>query len=296
MSSPAFEQLPSQPPEPSARREFITADRAQELLGTIGRERHRQEAWVRDLARMLEEGRFRETGDTIKVSTEGKVLDGQHRLGAIVRSGIGAWLWVVYGVDPESQDVMDRGRRRTVGDVLYMHGHAQGTLLAAAVKWVVAIGEGKLGSSGAKAKNERSSINLDPDETLQALRKYKGLEESLKVGAVVKHSAVRYPPSLAAGLHYLMSQRAGTDIADEFFDAVANGTDLKKGDPVWQLRDQLIREETRTVKHSYVTLAAWTVRAWNALVVAKKAGMPADVRVLKYYPPSFPAMEAMDAQ
>lgn len=284
MSSNTLAAADGQPPEPSVRREFISPARAKELLSTIKHERRLQESWVTHLAKLLVDGRFQEIGDTIRMSWDDSLLDGQHRLNAIARGDIGVWMWVVYGLDPQSQDVMDRGRRRTVGDVLTIHGFSQGTTLAAAVRWVVAIEDGRF-NTGSSSRNERTAIQLDPDETLEALEKYPDLVGSLRIGSEIHRAAVRYPPSLASALHYLMARRAGTDVADEFYESLANGTELQKGDPIWRLLDQLHRDETKRFKRPSIDVAAWTIKAWNAW----RANRP--VGVLKYYPGSFPIMD-----
>lgn len=232
---------------------------------------------------MLEEERFLEAGDTIRIGWDGSLLDGQHRLEAINRSGVSVWMLVVYDLDPSAQDVMDRGRKRTIGDVLHMHGHPQATMLASAVKWVTAIEGGKLNRL---PKNERGTIDLGPDETLASLSAHPGLEDSLRVGAAVKHAAVRYPPSLATALHYLMVQRAGTDHADNFFEMVATGANLQKGDPVWQLLDQLHRDTAKQIKRPYVAYAQYTVKAWNAWRQDRH-----DVSNFRYIPGFFPELE-----
>lgn len=276
-----------QPPHPTMRREFVDPAMAAELLATSDRNRKLQEGWVQELVGMLRDGRFKEIGDTIRLSWEKRLLDGQHRLTAIVRSGIGVWMWIVEGLDPASQDVMDRGRKRTVGDVLTIHGYAQGTMLAAAVKWVVVIGEGRLAKAGKSAsKNERMILQFGPDETLEALAQHSALEKSLRIGSAIKHASVRYPPSLAVGMHYLMALKAGTDVADDFFEQLTEGTNLQRQDPVWTLRDQLQRDEGRRIKRQSIDIAAWTIKAWNAWRANQYP-----VKVLKYYPGYFPVLE-----
>lgn len=288
--------------EPSVHREFVTPERAKELLATGGPNRNLQESWVRELIRLLTEGRFREIGDTIRLSWDGTLLDGQHRLTAVARSGISVWMWIATGIDPAAQDVMDRGRRRTVGDVLAIHGYSQGNMLAAAVKWVILLPElarrpspkvvakGEQETAQAKPgktlKNERGAFQITPDEALEALEKYPALVNSLQAGRDLKTSALRYPPALAVALHYLISEKAGAEAASEFFEAVATGVGLEKGDPVWRLRDQLQRDESRPRgRMPTVGVAAWTIRAWNAWQSGRQTG------ILKYYPDYFPEIE-----
>lgn len=289
MSSDAVQLSVPQPAAPKIAREFISPGRAQELLATIaaGGNRHRSQAWVARLADMLKNEKFLEAGDTIRISWEGKLLDGQHRLAAIVDSGVGAWMIVVYDLDPKTQDVMDRNKRRSISDVLYIHEYNQPALRAAAVKWVIAIEEQKL-VQASKAKDsarlEREVLPLSPDEALAAMEKYPKLGESFRAGSLFKRSVVRYPPSLAVGVHYLMSRRGGQEIADFFFEPLADGTGLEKGDPVWALREQILNQAKVSRKPPTLAYASWTIRAWNAWI----SGM--SPKQFKHYPGSFPVM------
>lgn len=58
-------------------------------------------------------GKWVENGETIKIDKEGRLIDGQHRLKAIERSGVTLWLWVARGVSPESFETVDVGLTRT---------------------------------------------------------------------------------------------------------------------------------------------------------------------------------------
>lgn len=56
----------------------------------------------------------------ISVDTNGNLIDGQHRLTAIVRAGKAVPCYVVYGCDPMSKKFIDTGKSRTVKDVITM--------------------------------------------------------------------------------------------------------------------------------------------------------------------------------
>ena len=66
-------------------------------------------------------------------------------------------------------------------------------------------------------------------------------------------------------LHYLFS-RKDPALADEFFVKLAQGTNLKDDDPIYLLRERLMRENlkgsrTRMVPREALAL---TIKAWNA--------------------------------
>ena len=64
-------------------------------------------------------GRF-ESIDTVKIDCDGSVIDGQHRLLAIVQSGIPQQLLIVSNVPNHIKQYLDQGAKRSEGDRLKM--------------------------------------------------------------------------------------------------------------------------------------------------------------------------------
>jgi hypothetical protein len=58
-------------------------------------------------------GDFQFTGDPIKFTGDGELIDGQHRLAAVQQSGLTLEFTVVRGLPREAQDVVDIGAGRT---------------------------------------------------------------------------------------------------------------------------------------------------------------------------------------
>lgn len=73
--------------------------------------------WSAYLARELTAGRWRLTGDAIEVSSDMKLVNGQHRLQAIIDANLSAPVTLLQMGDPDSFIVRDRGVVRTVADV-----------------------------------------------------------------------------------------------------------------------------------------------------------------------------------
>lgn len=72
---------------------------------------------VEKYARLMREGKWDECNPApISVSPEGYVIDGQHRLYAIIESGVTLTLFVARDVPHKTQHVIDDGIRRKAGD------------------------------------------------------------------------------------------------------------------------------------------------------------------------------------
>lgn len=97
----------------------ITPAKAEEILQNNHANRSISRKTVEAYARDIENGKWKaNTGTAISISKNGELLDGQHRLMAIIASGIDVPMWVCFGCDTEG--VYDRNRGRSVRDQLNM--------------------------------------------------------------------------------------------------------------------------------------------------------------------------------
>ncbi|MEB0029146.1 hypothetical protein QN372_00135 [Undibacterium sp. RTI2.1] len=74
---------------------------------------------VAKFVKELKSGNFKTTHQGIAFDQDGFLTDGQHRLHAIVESGIPAEMMVTKGLDRDAFSVMDVGARRTAGNILH---------------------------------------------------------------------------------------------------------------------------------------------------------------------------------
>lgn len=95
--------------------EYITPLMAQAILSNNSNNRRISEGTVTAYANDMLHGNWDETvGSAISIDSNGVLRDGQHRLEAIVRSGIGVHSWVCRGVS--SDGIYDSNRKRTNSD------------------------------------------------------------------------------------------------------------------------------------------------------------------------------------
>lgn len=97
--------------------EEITPDLAKEFLKKNSRNRPIRPTVVADYVEQLKAGTFKTTHQPIAFDPDGNLLDGQHRLTAIVESGISCVLAVAENCDPATFDVIDGGSGRAGFDL-----------------------------------------------------------------------------------------------------------------------------------------------------------------------------------
>ena len=114
----------------------INPKKAAEYLAANTSNRPLSKAVVKQFAEAMSRGDWMVTHQGIAFGPGGVLVDGQHRLAAIVEADIPVELTVFTDVDQGTFDVLDTGKRRNAADVLALEGEKSVTMLAAMVRTV----------------------------------------------------------------------------------------------------------------------------------------------------------------
>lgn len=245
--------------------ETITPAKAAEYLAKSGPNRNPISAVLDRYVRDLREGRWEVTGQPIIFSTQGKLLDGQHRLLACVEADRPITTLVVRGVSPSAFAKMDIGRSRTAGDVLSASNFNHAKLIAAAARAL--IGLEMVEDKGASPAKVRWNQNVTHTQIRDYARKHKealytAVEEVYSHGPEAR-SLLR-PASVFVAMRVRLG-RANETRAKEFFHALVSGADMEEGDPRLLLRNTLMRVNAdKHLKRGNAWKAAVLIKAWNA--------------------------------
>jgi hypothetical protein len=101
---------------------LITPESAQEMLSRGGINRSRSPKRVTEMAADMRSRQWRLTHQGIALNGDGSVKDGQHRLAAVVESGVAQWFWVFSGITDDDMEVIDTHRPRTIADAMTISG------------------------------------------------------------------------------------------------------------------------------------------------------------------------------
>lgn len=255
------------PPETPVKM-MITPELAAEMLIYNTGNRPVSSGQVKHYAEQMKTGEWRDTFIMIQFSDNGRLIDGQHRLQAIVDSGCAVPAWVAFGAPDETFAFIDIGKKRTAADIFAINGVKNQNVIAAATKWIWFYENNR-----AAPNNGGGNSSASPTDPAPLFEYYRTLDtERLQKSANVAgwFSKNRMPnPSVAVGVHYVCSGKSKI-MADEFFDKVATGVGLmSKSEPAYKLRDRLT-DSTRPVLRG--EQAAYTIFAWNALRLRRKIG------------------------
>lgn len=246
------------PPEAPVRM-VVSPEIASAMLEHNTNNRPASKATASHYARQMSAGAWRETFTPIQFSGD-RLVDGQHRLLAVIESEVAVPLWVGFGVADEAFGYVDIGRKRSAGDIFSINGVPNSSLVAAAVRWIHAYehGHSAFSTGGDVYKPIKDPAPLyQYYETLNAVR----VQNACKAGQWFAHNRVP-TPSIATACHYICAGKNAAQ-ADEFFHKVADGIGFKsKSEPEYKLRDRLVsRQVVPTTKQVF----AYIIITWNAV-------------------------------
>jgi hypothetical protein len=254
---------------PTYNLETITPQEAARILDKLNTENWRKlrPQWVAELANIIKRGDWRDNPlEPIGFAKEGvqggALIEGQHRLAAVVMAGREVQMWVCRGVDAADAPVLDSGHRRSSNDDLRREGVNDSSAVATALNlyWHWERGEIKRATS----RTDRQTIlrlygsNQDIEDSLSpAIR----LAEVFPGGARGRRARGGY-----AFLHYAAS-REDKNKANEFFNLLSMQVlpgDLPTTSPIHPLRTDLVNERLMGVRALAAGGANRFFHAWRS--------------------------------
>lgn len=99
---------------------FVSPERARTLLGRNEGNRQRRPSTVSHYADQMRRGEWQETHQPLAFDEDGNLIDGQHRLAAVIESNVGLWFWccTYTGRKLATGLPIDLQARRTAADIL----------------------------------------------------------------------------------------------------------------------------------------------------------------------------------
>ena len=207
---------------------MMTPLMAKAILDKNTRNRPLRKARIDRYAEEMAEGRWQQNGEPIIISDKDNLMNGQHRLYAVIKAGKPVPMMVVKGIDEGAFPTMDAGMIRTAGDVLGMRGVLNCNNVAAMA---------------------RMTLNYRDEASIGRARTPSEIDE-----AVTKHPEIEKYASLYGSLSSIGRSVAVTVcmIADRFTDedhsakiaefvqGVVTGADLSAFDPRLTYRNKMI--------------------------------------------------------
>ena len=216
--------------------ERITPESAAKMLVGNTRNRALVQARVIAMAEDMVAGRWRTTHQGVAIATDGTLLDGQHRLNAIILANVAVDMVVTRGLAVESIDAIDIGEKRRAHDVMAI---ADGVHLSRAQRAAVCVAA-QLVSDGSLLKyGEKQTVN-----SLRAAWKEHGKDASAVLAALVVGRRHNRLETAAVVGSLTIAHRTNPVKVVEFCELMRTGANLREGHPALTLRNFVLTTST----------------------------------------------------
>ncbi|MGW5351845.1 hypothetical protein ACWERV_15220 [Streptomyces sp. NPDC004031] len=212
----------------------------------------------------------------------GRLLDGQHRLNAIIKAGVPVWIYVFEGLPESAFPVLDTGKRRSGVDTLSSTGEKYLPLLHSTIRHVLLfknLPDSSWSGNSARIANDRILAAYNDDSDMY--------REAVSTGrALSKH--VFASQTGAAVAFFVTTEAAPAMEVVSWIDGLTSGANLEVGDPRLALTKVPHKRRGRRRRYTMREQVAIYIKAWNAWVQGEKIdnlrfkkteGMPIPVEV-----------------
>lgn len=261
------------------RTETITPKRAAEWLArSSGRpQRSLARARVERIAHAISEGQWQMTHQPIALNKAGEVIDGQHRLAAVVLAGRPIKALVAFDTPNETFDVIDTGSARSTADALKIAGYPSSIVAATTARSLLAYEQ----IAGTTDEWRKAHARVSTTDVLDYMAEheelvYAAIHRGQKVAqALSRHGLVT---SLSSAALVLMTHPSaiGESSQAEFWHRLSDGVMLPPYSPILALRRWAVadtgyaRVASRDRRH---TVIAVTIKAANDYAQGKERSL-----------------------
>jgi len=251
--------------------ELITPKKAKELLSTIKTNRPVSNGRVNHYSSIMKRGEWRTTHQGIAIDKNGCLIDGQHRLNAIVKANVSVTMSITEGLSTDTFKYMDVGYTRTAGNVFHIEGipnaknHAAGVSRYFSMKHNI--------TAVANRQNNRTKTSNTFDDYLQF---YYENAELLNLIIVKSEKYYRmyklFSPTEIYGLMvYIMLDMGYTsDYVCGFFESLYTKNNNSKSNAPELLFQKLINNLAGNLEIKPRAKTALFIKAFNYYVKGKK--------------------------
>jgi hypothetical protein len=226
-----------------------------ELLERNGLNRPLSDQHVARIAKQILDGKWRFNGDTIKIASTEDVLDGQHRLWAVIEAKRAVETILIRGIDREAFVTIDTLRKpRSLGDTVALGGQLRHrATIAVALSWLVRWQRNVL-------PRYRDPVNRIENSDIEVVFSahpniVEAIEKSTKLRSLCN-------PGIVGFFYYVLGSH-NNELAERMMNTLINPAGVAINDPFYQLREWLLGAKGNKAKSNPIEMIAVMIKAAN---------------------------------
>lgn len=243
---------------------LVTPRDAEEILSRNTRNRPLRAGVVERYARDMAAGNWKHNAMPIRIAKDGTLMDGQHRLWAIIESNTPTDMIVIDGLPEDAIDTIDNGAQRAYSDYRTIRAKASGDVLTypnefqAVMRWIYwyetawpALGRGMKSGGGTFAELDAIA------EKHPKLNEYiSDVKHALSKTRIIRQSTLAFVYTMAA--EHDERKAAG------WLDVIERGITDQEASPALALRERMISSKMRGEKLDPMHELVFVIKSWNA--------------------------------
>lgn len=228
---------------------------ARDLLRREHRNRRLNNARIERYAAVMSEGEW-VLAEPLMFNCDGSLIDGQHRLQAVIRANKPVEFLVVEGYERERTFAkIGDGAPRTLSNWLEIQGEVLPGILATVIRYAAR------DAAGFIPVHTGGGYHFPPSKGIAFLDEHPSVREAV-VDAPATVTTLAPRPLLC--FCYWKFKPLDESLARQFLIDLASGASTGRGDPVTLLRNRLERNRNSKEKMRQVDILALIYKAWNA--------------------------------
>lgn len=203
--------------------------------------------------------KFLFNGETIKFNTNLNLIDAQHRLELVIRTGIPIYALVVFGIPVEAQVTIDMGKSRSVGDLFKMEGFKNAPHTSRIARLLIIWEEKREKLFISKEYTNRYLNNIHPRRIIEFYKEHKGDIDRAASYFSLKDRIIKNMSIPVMGFCFHILKQKNMVFTHEFMTAWIHGA-LPQGWPkeikreFMRIRDGVITKDLKDAKGKSIHL------------------------------------------
>lgn len=249
----------------------VTPELAGELLHLNGNNRPLKNFLVQSYTDQMKRGAWIFSGGSLSLTATGKLIDGQHRLESVIRSGTTQVFNIQTGLAEEAFETLDIGRMRNAGDTVAIMGFKSANNVAILIKMLIQ--HDAKNFKGWLAGVYKVSNNAEIRRWLKKnADKRDFIIESMTLANMYYKRVPAISPSYYAYFIYTIGQ-SKRQLIEKFFEMITGKANAYAHPSAGVIRRKFINMAISGNKRSRITTmykVAIMIKAWNAFLKGYK--------------------------
>jgi hypothetical protein len=245
---------------------LITPKLAKELLLKNNSNRRVTKSSVTTYATDMREGRWKQnTAEFIKIADDGDILDGQHRLLAIVESNCSILFDTAFNVPKSVFDVLDTGKKRSSADVFSIEKIENYAVVSASIKSYLVVSK----NNSLTLKESLTSQKLTNTIILSEYERRPEFWQELVTFSRKNYKKFAHIlPESSIGAMYAYFYDITPEQSRVFINQLCSGENITNTS-ISVLRQALLKDKISQRKMNFQDKFAIIIKTWNAFRLGK---------------------------